>query len=847
MTGTDCGCGCGPAFPSRPATPSNPPGLDGLTYRVGVHGQFKAAMLRALGTDPVLRHLATRDDGDPVVALLDACGSMLDVLTFYQERIANEGFLRTATERLSVLELARMIGYELRPGVAASTALAFTLAEPTVPAPSPLVDLPASALAATTPEAVRLAVGTKAQSVPVQDTLPRTFETTEEVEGRPEWNAMRAVSIVRSVPKLGDTTLRLAGTSTGVAVGDVIVLLPTPLPASADPVLDWEACRITDLRTVERSGSLAEHTVATVESIRPVDSAHLGRPADMYVMRVRALVFGYNAVPWKALPSSLRVGEWVTPANADGRPGTPKFHPGLYADRQLSWAEAQLPADGVVRLDRVHPGIAGGSWVVLASPQQTEKYTVFKVTEESVDDFLMQAQVTVLDLIGDNITTFDIRSTTVYACPEPLEPAYQRVTQAVSGKEIELASAPPVLPPEGRLVAIRGTAARTGDEIAEVSRISSIGTGASTTLFLTEELTHSYLPDSVRVNANVAPATDGESRTETLGSGDGSVPFPRFTLLGKPLTYVSAPTPTGGLSTLTVRVDGVRWTEVPTLHGQPPDARVFLTRRDDDGTVTVCFGDGRTGARLPTGKDNVVAEYRIGTGRAGNVDARRISLPLSRPLGLQDVINPVAATGGADPEQLSQARRNVPGTALALDRIVSLRDYEDFARSFSGVGKARASARWTGERLQVRLVVATSDEQPVAPSSTLHAHLTAGIDAARHARHDVSVDTFTPRPFMVELGLRTAGTRVVSQVYAAVTDALVRAFSFAAREFGQPVAAGEVLAVTQSVDGVLGVEPGKLRFAGQAAEADVLRARPDEVLTLSAPHITLTDAPEPSL
>ncbi|MFE4254277.1 putative baseplate assembly protein [Streptomyces sp. NPDC056910] len=844
MTGTECGCA--PSFTARPTTPFNPPGLDGLAYRVGVHGQFKAAMLRALGADPVLRNLTTRDDGDPVVALLDACGSMLDVLTFYQERVANEGFLRTATERLSVLELARMIGYELRPGVAASTALAFTLSEPTLPAPSPLVDLPASALAATTPDTVRLAAGTKAQSVPVQDALPRTFETTEEIEGRPEWNAMRAPSIVRSVPKLGDTTLRLAGASTGVSVGDVIVLRPTPQPPSAAPVLDWEACRVTALRTVERSGSLAEHTVATVESIRPVGSAHLGRPAEMYAMRVRALVFGYNAAPWKALPISLRVGEWVTPpSGAQGTPGTPTFQKGLYADRESSWVEANLPADGVIRLDRVHPGIAEGGWVVLASPEQIEKLKVCTVAEQSVEDFLMQAQVTVLKLTGDNITTFDIRSTTVYACPEPLEPADERVTQAVSGKEIKLVSAPSVLPPEGRLIAIRGAAKDTGDEIAEVRRISSITSGTATTLLLTESLTHSYLPDSVRVNANVAPATDGESRTEILGSGDGSVPFPRFTLLGKPLTYVSAPTPAGGLSTLTVRVDGVRWTEVPTLRGQPPEARVFLTRLADDGTVTVCFGDGRTGARLPTGKDNIVAEYRIGTGRAGNVDARRISLPLSRPLGLQDVINPVAATGGADPEQLSQARRNAPGTALALDRIVSLRDYEDFARSFSGIGKARATARWTGERLQVRLVVATSGEEPVAPSSALHAHLTAGIDAARHARHDVEVDTFTPRPFVVELGLRTSGTRIAAQVYTAVTDALVRAFSFAAREFGQPVAAGEILAVAQSADDVRGVELHALRYADQAAGTDVLTAEPHEVLTLSVPHITLTEAPEP--
>jgi hypothetical protein len=71
--------------------------------------------------------LATRADDDFSIALLDAVATVGDVLTFYQERIANESFLRTATERVSVLELARLIGYELKPGVAASTLLAFTV------------------------------------------------------------------------------------------------------------------------------------------------------------------------------------------------------------------------------------------------------------------------------------------------------------------------------------------------------------------------------------------------------------------------------------------------------------------------------------------------------------------------------------------------------------------------------------------------------------------------------------------------------------------------------------------------------------------------------------------------
>ena len=52
------------------------------------------------------------------------------MLTFYQERIANESYLRTAVERVSLQEMGKLVGYRLRPGVAAETWLAFALETP---------------------------------------------------------------------------------------------------------------------------------------------------------------------------------------------------------------------------------------------------------------------------------------------------------------------------------------------------------------------------------------------------------------------------------------------------------------------------------------------------------------------------------------------------------------------------------------------------------------------------------------------------------------------------------------------------------------------------------------------
>src|SRR5215216_908011 len=176
-----CGC-CDAALP-RPEL-YNRPGLPTLAYRIDIHPTALRRMLNALPTQPVppddpenhrpLKTLSTRAGDDPAIALLDAWATVTDVLTFYQERIANEGFLRTATERGSVLELARAIGYELNPGVAASTFLAFTVE-----------DAPGSPGVATVP------LGTKVQSVPDQGTLPQTFEASAQITSRAEWNALR--------------------------------------------------------------------------------------------------------------------------------------------------------------------------------------------------------------------------------------------------------------------------------------------------------------------------------------------------------------------------------------------------------------------------------------------------------------------------------------------------------------------------------------------------------------------------------------------------------------------------------------------------------------------------------
>ena len=148
------------------------------------------------------------------------------------------------------------------------------------------------------------------------------------------------------------------------------------------------------------------------------------------------------------------------------------------------------------------------------------------------------------------------------------------------------------------------------------------------------------------------------------------------------------------------------WTEIPSLRDAGPNDRVYQLRYGEDGSVRVVFGDGINGRRLPSGANNVVAWWRKGLGREGMVHAGQLSLLSGAPQGVKAVSNPLPATGAADGETLEEARTNAPLSVMTLDRIVTLRDYEDFARAFGGIAKAQAVWSWNGTSRAIALTVA---------------------------------------------------------------------------------------------------------------------------------------------
>jgi len=879
-----CGCCEGISSPT-PVEVYNRPGLSALAYRVGTHGSFQRAMLARLSTLPKLAELTTRDEGDLSIGLLDAWAVSLDVLTFYQERLADEAYLRTADERRSLLELARLIGYEPNPGVAASTYLAFTV--------GPLPGAPAE---------VVVPAGTRAQSTPGQDELPQPFESGEEIVARGEWNALRPRRTAPQKGKVG--TLYLAGADTGLTPGDrVLVVAGTarqllavtsvapdrdagrtavalepvvpgrapisisllgapPLPAPAPPagprpltaaavdeqilaLPTWDA---EDLQAAVETlgwslGELADHLADRPP--RPVARA------EVHAFRLRAAPFGHNAPKWASLPASQRFGERA--ATGDGT----EFVKGAWTE---DWDAAdRTPVDEgsqgeslgpTIHLDGAYPGLAAGGWVALERHGSSAAATAYPITaaaDASRADFAMSAKVTRLTL-GDptGLGGFPVRSTAVHARSERLALAERPLTGEVAGSSVTLEGLQLRLLP-GRRVALTGERADlegvVTSEVRTLKRVVHRMEDGTTRLAFDRPLAHAYRLDTVTLNANVAPATHGETKSEVLGSGDASRAAQTFRLRTRPLTYVPAQVPSGGESTLELRVNGVRWREAPDFYRLGPGDRRYVLRRDDDGTTRVLFGDGRRGARLPSGRENVAATLRAGLGAGGNLAPERIDLLATRPLGIDRVVNPVAAAGGEDAESRDDVRDNAPLAVRTLDRVVSLTDFEDAARAFAGIGKARADRLWDGARRVVFLTVAAAGGGAVPDDPPLLDNLRRALDRQREPFQPLVLASYEALLFRVAARVAVDPDHEREAVFAAVAEALAAAFSFAARQLGESVPASDVITVAQGVSGVVAVDLDELYLFGDPpGPSDRLVARPARHLPGAPPANRLRPA-----
>ena len=889
----------------------NPYGNTSIGYRIGTHSSFKNRMPRNLRNHPALSDLNLDKTSDFTVALIDVVATVEDVLTFYQERIANECFLRTYKERESAIELSKMVGYFPKPGRAATTYLEFTVEEDVVLKKSGEVVINA---------------GTKAQSIPEQGELPQIFETSEEINARSEWNLIRPqltkkqsleealakgiiyFSGIENQIKLGDGLLVIdGGIYTFLTVNETIIrpeyqytevhvssvrIHPPPKdytfsgdmsegtgeqPTGPDTetailVPELEPFIITETQVA----SAAKMTGMTLQEYALSNNDKAGKAAvegdsknEIYVFRVKGKIFGHNAPPfekWTYVPGSL--SPWQLECDMDrespcsplyfgsnaweGETTAPPIKLNSYPDSDTSvtpimeqfkksvfFSSAKGPH---FYMDRVYAEVSQGQFVLLKQYDKEELDNIYQlhriveVFERTISDFGITSEVIGLKIFPATtddeesayieFDKFRKRECSVYTgnvrlmlARIPKDPVKESLKMNATTIKLDKM----VTGLDGRVVSISGEIIEQAEngqakqatniekaEFRTVARTEIIYDHLDhpdigyTIIHLDDGLSHEYRLDTVRINANIVSATHGETVEESIGSGRISHSVLRYELSKYPLTYVPAPGPTGVANTLEIKINDDLWRQSMSLHDVDANdvLNSYVLRTDDTGRTSI-LTDGKR-QLTNAGIENINAKYRVGLGLSGMLKANQITIPIDQPLGVKGVTNPLPPTGGVEPEGPDSIRSNIPSKLLAMDRIVSLRDFENFANSIVGISKALATRIISKNRELVHVsIVPTNINDDV---NKIINDLIESIQIVRDPNIDFRIQSFREKRFNIKAKIKVSKGKDFENVRPSILHQLRENYSIQTRDLAQGIHSSEIIGFINDLEGVVAVD-----------------------------------------
>ncbi|HEY4364586.1 MAG TPA: baseplate J/gp47 family protein [Bryobacteraceae bacterium] len=805
MSNPNCPCeACG-----FPEVISNPPGLSAIQYRAGDFTDFRDQMLRALPGEIELANWKPTATSDLALQMIEWWAYLSDILTFYNERIANQDYLRTADLDASVNRLIRVLGYRPKPGIGAVATLAAI-----VSAKQPI----------TLPE------GFGIQSKPGPGKSPQIFELSADTAVQPGGQVSADPDNSQAV--IGtDGSVYLKGTVSSIKTGDLVLLVEK----------GW-------------AGTDTNYVVANVVSVNPVVSPR-GTTNTQVVLGSSALPLPSGAIAskYRLMRSTQTARLFQYKVSIDlslvnnGSTGTANLDAAV---RQIKPGDVILfdSANGKTPAPVAGPAISSGdSFSPISSTPELGFGGELFFESLQVSQF---GGFTLGPIFAELIPTLQLAYVNSYTegiwyADNPSDPTNaSSATAAIPVLHSELTFAPGItpgnasalvirhgwqdagalIPPPATsftgsvdLIAVKPPQFTSGEQ--NVLLNDSNGAGVAAQGFVKSNATSEIqlanppvtsasaaLVPPVDVLTNLLPFTRGKSVTnEVLGGGDATAAGQEFTLAKSPLTYLLSSDSSSGAnytSTLRVWVNSVEWTEVPSFYGQPAGASIFVTREDETNATHVQFGDGVNGARLPSGSNNVVANYRFGSGKEAP-DAGTLTVIATPQPGLSKILNPVAAGGGADPEASSKIRKYAPLSVMTFGRAISADDYEAIAASTPGVD--RASAVWSFDALQQRTVVTVyvGDNQAARDAALLA--LRGDADPNR----PVSVQLATALPLTVSLTIEVDPKHIVDDVVGAAMTALTDpdAGLFGANRIGigEVIYKSQVFAACLSVAGAVAV------------------------------------------
>ena len=809
-------CPCGQFV--HPRTIANPPSLDAIAYRVGDYASFRHALLLSLPGEIELARWRPGAQGDLAVQMVEWWAYLADILTFYNERIAAQAYLRTADRPESVNRLIRLLGYRPRPGTGA-TGLVAALTTGVKP-----FTLPA---------------GFQIQSKAGPGKTPQIFELDRDVTITPPIGTTGASGStnVGSAPtaaqkQIGaDNAVLLAGAASAIKKGDRVLLLPI---ANGSP------------GSVVASATAVTHEKDALG--KPITRIALDADHTTLVTKVT------DVTQFRILASSQSAQVWQYPAKDDSVIfAFSPFHTITFFGTIGTGGFGFRPTTLQVDLASVVRGLKTGDPIVFEGPDAT-LYPQFGNLTNSTEAIWFA-----------NPGGYDPTKPTVYTSADPAigpDPTkappipipHTRITfgwaGAVNGPTDTMAARPGYLvrygwKEVGPLIAATGATVggpSGGGLTLQAAQGTPLGNLADPTV-LVEDVNGNgaagavlgdnqvqiadpvpVLVPPLRILTNLLPVSRGKTvANEVLGNGNALIAGQDFVLQNAPVTYLQSADSTSGenyKSTVRVWVNQLEWAEVSSFYGQPPGAQVFLTREDDAGKTHIVFGDGDNGARLPTGVNNVTASYRYGSG-AEVPAVGSLTVVLQPQPGLRAIRNPVAVGGGADPDAPDKVRKLAPRSVLTFGRAVSMDDFQTIAAQTPGVARAKAAVAFDALAQRPRVTVWVGDE-------------TGAVDAARAAIVGAADPNRLPRVVLaralvirLSLTLMIDRRRDADMVQAAVRSALVDVdaglFGVNTVGIGQAYYDSQIYASCLAVPGVTAVHSLQFEMARVPLELGVIR------------------------
>lgn len=752
----------------HPMVISNPPGRDTLAYRVGDYPTFRQALLFARPGETELINWRPSAHGDLALQMVEWWAYLSDILTFYNERAANQFYLRTAdpNQPESLQRLIRILGYRPRPGIGATGTLAAQMSKPV-----PFI----------------LPQGFAIQSKPGPGKQPQIFELDADTPiSLPDVTPVTAqpVAVPLNDPNKPVNSLLLQGSVGKVKKGDELLIVAI---GWVSPSSDYTLATVQDIqqekdphgnpntRVIFNDPLNLAQTAEKYQLLKSVQSAHLWTypTADKSVV----LTPDGSQVHLESITRQIKVGDHVLVKIANGTPPFKLVQVITYGE-QVWNANTKCPSDPTQPPPDTTPptpAVPIPHTFIKFNPSLTD-------TSEDVGDFLLR-----------------------YAWQD-VGTLIEEPSQTSSGSAIATTITSPIASPPKKPVPVlledangRGVSATAtiSDSNLQVSDVSYPG---------------ATLTAPLQVLFNLLPVSRGKTvPNEILGSGDASIPGQEFVLQKSPLTYLQSADSSSGTSytsTLRVWVNSVEWQEVPSFYGQPADEHIFVTREDENNMTHVQFGDGINGARLPTGVNNVLAQYRYGSG-ADAPDAGQLTIIIQPQPNLKAILNPVAVGGGSDPDSPKKIRRYAPQSVLTFGRAISADDYETIAAQAPGVRRARSYWTWDSQQQRTLVTIYVGDDRNAVNSANL------ALRGAEDTNRPALVKQAIAVPVQLSFALRIDPAYIPSVVKAAVNSALLDddtgLFGTNVIGIGQVIYQSQIYAACMGVPGVQAVHG--LRFS----------------------------------